>query len=169
MESPYHILVVIKIHPCFPADAGIHLGKKGRRDLYKTDTPEIAGRRKARHIPRNSSAESYQQIMAVKVMPDQESEDLPYLVQILVLLTRRDHIGEYFTADRRQKVHNLLKIQFFDIAVGHYNDPPAGGIQLFYLLRQLFKRTFRIDPVYSFTARSDIDRLPVARSFLLFY
>ena len=72
MESPYHVFIRIKVHPCFSANAAVHLGKKGRRNLYKGDSPQIGRGSKPTQISGNTSSKSYQHIAAVKLFLNQE-------------------------------------------------------------------------------------------------
>ena len=68
MERADHIFVGIKIYARLSADARIHLGEQGCRDLDKIDAAQIGRCSKAGHIADHTAAEGCEHVFAVKMM-----------------------------------------------------------------------------------------------------
>ena len=56
VERTDHILVLVEIHPCLSADAGVHLRQQRSGNLDKINSPQISGGCETCHIPHNSAS-----------------------------------------------------------------------------------------------------------------
>ena len=147
MESPHHIFILFKIHPCFSANAAVHLCQQRGGNLDKTDAPQIRGCRIAGHVACNAAAQSHQDILPVQAVLYQMFIDFLNLAEIFMSFSCRYHADRYVPAVRPQQFFHLSAIKGHYVAVGYQAEPPFLYVQLCHPLRQIFKRFFQPDRI----------------------
>ena len=99
MESPYHIFILLKIHPCLTADRTVYLCKQRRGNLHKINAPQIGSRCKTGDISHHTAAQSDQHILSRNLFLDQKPVNIRHGFKCLILFSRWKHIERKLSAD----------------------------------------------------------------------
>ena len=120
MKRSHQILSFRKIDSGFPADGGVHHGKKSRGNLEKINPSHINRRGKARHIPRDSTTQSKNQGFPVEFRPCRLPADLKNRSEMLGFLSGREGVRPDFRRARIQDgFHRSFRKQRIYIGVRH--------------------------------------------------